>query len=191
MVIREFVQRKGLLSRKFILKNDRLVVREKTMSDIIQYEVMLDRIGYEKLYKAENTLLGKIFTIACFLIPFYTLYLYLQKEAQIESLIICVVLCWLMVIISLLRVNKDDVILIGGAQPISFYRNKPNEQLVSSFIDEVITTSKEYMKIQFLKFEDYSSKEEYWNVIRSLKRMNVLTEKEFSLLKEEFGKEFF
>ena len=190
-MIKEFTQKKGIFSsRKFTLTEDRLIIREKTISNITQHEIFLDRIGYDKYYKADNVIIGKAVTVFTIFMPFLSVSSYINGKIELSLLVFFFGFCWFLVLMSVLKSNQDDIILTGGSVEINFYRNKPNEKDVSSFINEIIYASKKYMKEKYLKFEEYSSKEEYWEILKYLKNRNILSESEFSLLKEEYGKEF-
>lgn len=190
-MIKKLTQKNGFfVSKTFTLNESKLIISEKTYSKRRQWEIPLDRIGYDKYYEAENTFVGKIATLVCFIIPLFTIHPYIKGELEIQPVFIIFGCFWFLVLMAVLRVNQDDIILIGGQVNVSFYRNKPNEEAVSNFIDEIVTASKEYIKKEYLKFEDYSSKEEYLNLLKNLKSRNILSNSEYSLLKEEAEKRF-
>ncbi len=57
---KEFIQKRGLNCRKFILTNDKIIIETTTYRKIDKYEVKLERLGFDIHYQSDNTLPGKI-----------------------------------------------------------------------------------------------------------------------------------
>lgn len=185
------IQKKGLFcSREFKLIKDRVIIKEKNIRKILQYEVMLDNIGHEKYYEAENTSIGKYVTLIIFLIPFLFIYLYFKQKIELDVVMFTSMVCWIFSTFSALKPNKDDIILIGSYRPIYFYRDKPKEEIALEFIDNVIQASKLYMKDKYTRPETYLSSCEYWEMIENLKSRDIISDEEFLSLKEKYQSYF-
>lgn len=145
-------QKQGANLRKYILKEDRILVETRSLRNNEKYEVMLDSIGLDKLYKAESTIIGKIFFFVCLAIPIaMTIALLAGSQIETGTLVVNYVLWFGLAIAGYFRKSKDDIYLTGGPRALVFYRIIPNEKEVLDFIDEVIAASKKYLKEKYAK----------------------------------------
>lgn len=184
-MIKELVQKKGLNFRKFYLYDDKIVIEERTSSKITKYDIELDEIGYKFFYEKENTNIGKIATWILATIPLILIIAYLLGALDGAPVIINSIVWGGLAIFGFVKQNKDDLILGGGQKAIFFYRNKPNEEAVMFFINKLIETSKKHIKKKYLMFKEYETDEEIINRLRWMLSIEVLSNKEYDIIREE------
>jgi hypothetical protein len=184
---KEFIQKRGFNYRKFTLYPDKLIIKTRTTSKVQQFELELDKIGYNKVYEADNVIWGKVIAIITTVIPLiFIAAKLLGAEIGASSIVLVAMPCWGLTLLNYLKEHQDDIILTGNYTTINFYRNKPSEEEVLSFIDEVIATSKQYIKKKYLRFEDYTTEEDFYNNLILMRAQKVISTSEYNLLKEEF-----
>lgn len=190
---KEFTQKKGLFNKRiFILSENDLSIEFRDSSNINRYNLKLDEIGYQKNYIAKKPTASYIFGglfIASSLILFLIFQLYDQPFSS-ELMTTLLMFPFIFGLVAfLLRLNEypDDIVLIGGKYEVKFYRNKPNEDEVSEFINQIIIASKDYLKKKYIRFEKISE-EEFFNTLEWLKSKDIISISEFHLLIEEFQK---
>lgn len=185
-----FVQKRGINnSRKFILSTDKIIVESKTAREKLKYTVKLDDIGYDIYYKADSTLAGKIFLLVCLGIIIGMWIAFLLGKAELPTAIIVSVILGFISLLNVLTINQDDVCLSGGPKTLCFYRNKPNEEAVSAFIDKVIRTSKEFVKNKYSKI-DISIPEDIFRArLDWLMELEIITDNERSYLLNKYSTE--
>ena len=180
-------QKQGASLRKYILKEDRILVETRSLRNNEKYEVMLDSIGLDKLYKAESTIIGKIFFFFCLAIPIaMTIALLAGSQIETGTLIVNYVFWFGLAIAGYFKKSKDDIYLTGGPRVLVFYRIIPNEKEVLDFIDEVIAASKKYLKEKYAKVNVDISQELFFNRLNLLKDKNIITESEYQEIKNEY-----
>ncbi len=180
MLKKEFIQKRGTNYRKFLLYNDRVIVELKTLKKINKYEIRLEDLGFNKLYQADNTKPGKITSGIFFLIPFIVLIVSIVKhDIDIFFLVYISVMFFILAALIYFKQGQDDIYLTGGKQNLVFYRMIPNEPVVLKFIDEVILTTKEYLKDKYARFDDYTLEQSYINGLIYLKNQEIITSQEF------------
>ena len=52
-----------------MLLTDKIQIEEKTIRKRTKYEIDLDHLGFNVVYQADNTLVGKVFLFVCLVIP--------------------------------------------------------------------------------------------------------------------------
>ena len=186
-MIKEFIQKRGFNFRKFFLYSDKIVIETKTLSKITKYEIKIDNIGFDIVYVADNVAVGKIMFIICILAPIFLTVLRLIPLQGISngSLLISYIFCWGFAILNYLKQHQDDIFL-KGSQNLVFYRNIPKEQEVKEFINLVVSTSKNYFKNKYYRFDDYTDENEFKNTMKWLLDKEIISVYEFDKIKNEF-----
>lgn len=189
-MIKEFEQKQGIFeSRKFKLYSDKIHIETKNIRTNDTYEVKLEQIGYDKYYQSDSTTFGKIAQYIFIVIPIIVWIEYFINPAE-KKFGICIfntVIWWGIALIGYLKKNKDDIFLVGGEKNLVFYRTIPNEQAVLSFIDEVVKTSKNYLKEKFIVIDSNIPEELFMSRLYWLKEREVITDRELFELKEEYS----
>ena len=178
---KEFIQKRGLCYRKFTLLDDKISIKTKTYSKIKQCDIELDRIEYSISYEADNVFWGKIFLVITTIIPIVFIFVNFAIEPIAPLFLICS-LFWGLSLMNILKQHKDDINL----GYIEFYRNKPDEQAVLNFIDEIIKASKKYTKEKYLVLEDYQDMGQYHEMLIQMRARKIISNKEFNSLLEEY-----
>jgi hypothetical protein len=184
----QFIQKRGFNYRKFFLHPDKIVVETKTIRKLDKFEVKMDRIGFDIQYQADNTVGGKILFVFCLGLPLLmtVLQFFPHQKTSFGSLVICYIFGFGIALLNYLKQHQDDIFLLGGQKNLVFYRNIPDEAAVLEFIEQVISTAKQYMKTKYTTFDTYTSEEDFMNRLHWLQDREVITDKEYSEIKEEF-----
>jgi len=188
-MIKEFIQKRGFNFRKFFLYSDKVIIETRTLSKITKYEIKIDCIGFDVFYLADNAAVGKLMFIICILAPIGLTVLRLFALQGIENgtLLISYLFCWGLAILNYLKEHQDDIYLKGTQNlDLVFYRNFPNEQEVKEFINLVVSTSKNYLKIKYFKFDDYTDENVFKNTMRWLLDKEIISVSEFEKINNEF-----
>lgn len=180
-------QKQGANLRKHTLKADRVLVETKSLKKNEKYEVFLDNIGIDKVYKADSTILGKIFFFFCLVMPIaMTIALLAGEKIDNGTLIVNYVLWFGLAIVGYFKKSQDDIYLTGGPRSLVFYRTIPNEKEVLDFIDEVIAASKKYVKEKYAKVNVDIPQEMFFGRLNLLKEKEIITESEYQEIKKEW-----
>ena len=180
-------QKQGANLRKYTLKEDRILVETRSLRKNEKYEFMLDNIGLDKVYKADSTILGKIFFYVCLALPIaLTVAKLLGSNIDNNTLIINYVIWFGLAIVGYFRKSQDDIYLTGGPMALVFYRTIPTEKEVSDFIDGTIAASKKYIKEKYAKVNIDIPQEMFFGRLNLLKEKNIITESEYQEIKKEY-----
>jgi len=180
-------QKKGFNSQKFTILHDHLQIETQTLSKKTKYAVKLERLGFELQYHATNTFLKKLSIIGCSIgITALTILAFVfPKEIELEMMFIFYVAALGIIIGSVLKQYSDDIYLVGPTNVI-FYRNKPSEEEVLAFIEEVKIATKKFLKNKYTSFDEVTTAEEFYNCINWLYEKQVITRDEYIDYKASF-----
>jgi hypothetical protein len=187
MILAEFVQKKRLSRRKFVLYEDRIALEIKTSQTTSKYEIDIRDLGDELHYHAENKTGGFIILACLFLIPVVmTILMFVRQtfnSGQVGGAWFC---CLAIVFLAYIKEHEDDVYLTGGKKNISFFRNLPSEQTVLEFIEQIKRTKKECLKKDYLAYDGDTDEEEYYQRLKWLKEQRFLNGEEYEQAKIDF-----
>jgi hypothetical protein len=171
IMIKEFIQKRGLNYRKYFLYEDKIIVELKIISQVNKYEIKLDQIGFDMQYQADNTMPGKIALVVCIAIFLSVVVDQIIYHNIQTNILVVNLFCWGgLALLSYFKQHKDDVYLTGGRKNLVFYRNIPNEASVVDFIQIVISTSKKYLRNKYTEFDSYTVEGEFMNRLLWLKQ---------------------
>ncbi|MDQ6472644.1 hypothetical protein RB619_18550 [Flavobacterium sp. LHD-80] len=183
----ELIQKRGLNSRKFILTKDRIIVDTKTLRKNDKYEVKLDQLGFEIHYRADSTIVGKIFFGMCICVLIALPFLYfITKQIDTGAFIINCIIWGILVLANYFKQHQDDIYLVDGQTTLVFYREIPNEKSVLEFIEKVKSNSKNYIREKYTDFDDVISDEEFYARLKWLKDKEVINSSEYKTYKANF-----
>jgi hypothetical protein len=186
-LIKEFIQKRGLNYRKFSLYQNKIIVETKTIKKIEKYEVQIENLGFDTVYQAENTLVGKIWLYICLTLPiiFYILQLFPSQRIPITNLIIIHVGCWLFAFFNYIKQHQDDIIL-KGRKDLEFYRDIPDEKSVLIFIELVKTTTKNYLKRRHFNTDNYIDDNEFNHTMKWLLNQDIISISEYKSILDDY-----
>ncbi len=180
-------QKQGANLRKYMLKEDKIIVETRSLRKNEKYEIMLDNIGLDKVYKSDSTILGKIFFFFCLAVPIaMTIALLAGSQINTGTLVFNYVLWFGFAIVGYFKKSQDDIYLTGGARALVFFRTIPNEKEVSDFIDDIIAASKKYVKEKYAKVNIDIPQEMFFGRLNLLKEKDIITESEYQEIKKEY-----
>ena len=182
-----FVQKQGANLRKYTLTEDKILVETRSLRKNEKYEVMLDNVGLDKLYKSDSTIPGKIFFFICLAIPIVlTIAKLLGANVDNNSIIINYVIWFALALVGYFKKSQDDIYLTGGQIALVFYRTIPSEKEVLEFIDKIIVASKKFVKEKYAKVNIDIPQEIFFGRLNFLLEKNVITESEYYEIKKEY-----
>ncbi|MCL1934394.1 MAG: hypothetical protein FWF53_11355 [Candidatus Azobacteroides sp.] len=184
-----FEQKRGLSLRKFTLYRDKIIIEIKTIRKNQKYELKLDKIGHNIHYQSDSTIVGKIFFYICLAIPIILWIIHFIAPNQMDkgAAIVNTALWWLLALINILKKSEDDIYLLGGQNNLVFFRTIPNEETVLNFINQIIETSKTYLKNKYGIVDAGIPEDIFFNRLNWLKDEEIISEKEFYELKNEYS----
>lgn len=183
-----FEQKRGLNSRKFILLHDKVLVETKTLRKNQKFEILLNNVGHEIFWQSDSTILGKVFFYVCIAVPFVLIIIMLISH-QIDNRTIwinCAVL-WLLALLNYAKQHEDDIYIVGGQRDLSFYRTIPSEEKVLEFINEIISTSKNYLKENYTIVDVTIPEDVFLGRLHWLREKKIISDIELHELKSEYN----
>ncbi len=186
-MVKQLIQKRGLNYRKFFLENEKIIVETKTIRTYQKYEVKLVDLGFNKLYQADNTYLGKIAAMVCILLPISLFLINLfQNKFPVKELSINFFLWFALAAFFYFKQHNDDILLIGGKKNLVFFRDIPDEIEVLEFIDIIIMTTKKHLVDKYAQFDKNTFEQDFYNRLSYLKNNDIITNLEFDNLYNEF-----
>jgi hypothetical protein len=184
---KEFIQKRGLNCRKFILTNDKIIIETKTYRKIDKYEVKLDRLGFDIHYQSDNTLPGKIlfaFTLIWFVVSILSI-IFAGKE-NTGFWIFSAIGSAFFSAFNFFRQHQDDIFLVGGGTNIVFYRDIPDERLVLEFIDQLNLRQKHLLREKYTPVENYTNEDDYIQTLNWLYDKGAINSVELNEFQTKF-----
>lgn len=186
-MIKEFIQKRKFNYRKHTLYTDKVVVEYKTAKQIVKYEVKIDQIGSEIYYEKENSMSKKLLCLFFLIAPIIanTLNFFLYNKLDLNGSIMIFVISYFLVFLIYLNESQDDLFLLGQKNLV-FYRDIPSEKEVLEFISLVIIASNDFFKTKYTRIDSHITEEEFIDRLNWLLEKNIITDKEWSDLREDF-----
>lgn len=182
-----FEQKRLVGYRRFNLTSDKITVETRNWSKTDKYEIKLDRLGLDIHYQSDNTIAGMIFFGFCIALLVAITVVHLWVEPMDLGILIFNYGLWsFLAMFAYLKPHADDIYLVGGQTNLVFYRNIPNEQAVLSFIEQIRTSIKAYLKKKYTVFDDTTIEQDFYARIAWLRDREVITNNEYSELKHSF-----
>ena len=180
-------QKRGFNKRNYTLLEDRILVELKSLKKNEKFDVMLERLGYNIRYQADSTIVGKIAFAICILIPTIMLIVYfLRDDVKLVSIIIPIIVFYGLALLNVLKQSQDDVFLSGGDYNLVFFRTIPNEEVVLKFINEIIITSKKYVKNKYTRIDKAIPTDLFYARINWLLENQIISENESKTIIQEY-----
>ncbi|MDL2142471.1 hypothetical protein QQY79_08055 [Flavobacterium tructae] len=183
----DLLQKRGINSRKFILKDNKIIVDVKSLRKNDKYEVKLDQLGFDIHYRSDNTIPGKLFFFVCItlIIALTILYIFTNQVNQ-GTLIFNYIIWGTIALITYFKQHQDDIYLTGGQTTLVFYRDIPHEKNVLEFIEKIKTNTRIYLKEKYTNFDNIFSEHDFYNRINWLKDMEIISSSEYAEYKSNF-----
>ncbi len=181
-----YQKRRPWSSRRFTLLHDRIIVETSTLRERHKYEVRLDRLGFDLVYRSDDTRAGKLMLYLCLLTPAAVTISSFFVPIVAKTQVMVWLLCYLFAFLNVLREHSDDIQLVGGEQALVFYRLVPNESAVLAFIEQVIASAKLYDREKYTRIDVAVPEEIFMARLHWLLQREIITEKELQDLINDF-----
>jgi len=183
----EFLQKRGLNFRRFVLTSDKITVETKTISKINKFEVRLDNIGLDIHYQADNTTVGKILFGVCVALTLGSIIGIIFNNDKDGNVWIVNAVTWgLIGCFAYFRQHQDDIYIVGGQTNLVFYRDIPNEKIVLEFIEKVKEQVKSYLKGKYTVFDSTTEDQDFYSRINWLRDREIISHSEYVDYKTNF-----
>lgn len=183
-------QKQGGKRKEFeLINNTALRIREKESGELKEWTVNLESIGYNLIYQESTR--KRLYIMASFLaafLVFITISLFLSDDfmGNLPVVIGAYVIFGLAIGGSLFSPLKKEIHLVGGAVNLTFFKNSPSPEEVNTFISEIIRLSKQQLLNKYAKIDAELPEETMFTQLNWLKNRDILTEKEYEELKNEY-----
>jgi hypothetical protein len=180
-------QKKGLETRKYRLNSetDNLEVEFISLKHKLKYNIKCINIGNEIEYEAENSIIGKFFFVVTVLITIFSFGMYFFGNAKNPGSYIFSAIIWgCLSLFCLIKTNKDDILITNGNNVVRLFRDKPNEEEVMEFVNQLILISNEKKKDFFVNFD--LEENDFNGNINWLLNMKIIDKIKFEDLKAEY-----
>lgn len=183
----EIKQRKGFETRSYKIDSDAeyVEVEYNSIKEKLKYKIHLTEVGNEMGYEADNVIIGKIFLGITSMITLSCIGVYFLGNPENPGTYIVNAIAWGVIsIFGFLKPHKDDILIVNGDKLIRLFRNKPNEEKVIEFANNLIKIAnykKKEMLINFDLNEDQFMGNMYWLLDR-----RVIDNMELEELKSEY-----
>jgi hypothetical protein len=181
-------QTRGFNSKTFTIEKNRVCIETKSFSKATKVYVKLEKLGFELQYVKKNYYPKKILLAAIWFLPIVLTILLLLDTPNIaeEGVFAFYFIALIVSFVSATDSYQDDIYLTGGESALLFYRNRPNESDVLAFIDEVISSTKAFLKAKYTDFDEATTAQDFYNCINWLYNREIITREEYINYKASF-----
>lgn len=181
-------QNRGFSSKKFTIENDRIFIETNSFSKNTKLYVKLEKLGFELQYVKKNYYPKKLLLAVSWLFPIILNILYLTGTPDIASggVFFFYIIAIVVSVVYATDGYQDDIYLAGGQSVLLFYRERPNEKEVLTFIEEVIKATKDFLKNKYTDFDSATTQQEFYNCINWLYEREIITRDEYIDYKASF-----
>jgi hypothetical protein len=187
---RVFNQKRTFSSRNFILDNQYLSIEQKSLKEEKSWKVRLDKVGNQKFYVKESKKPGIIATIIlwtiCILITIPFIFYSNHTKDDAIPFVFLEAIFGFGGLFFVLKKTKNEIMIIGGEQNISFFNDKKYEKEVEEFVDLVINCANKYILEKYAKIDPDIPEDTQMNIFRWLRDRELLKESEYEELKREY-----
>ena len=176
-------QKSGFDSKEFILEDQTVLVRTKTLREELEYRVRYDELGFELVWKKVKQtwfLLGTFFLMDI-LFAWLFVYSLIMHEVFTQQLYWCLGLVFFVVItlLAIARREMNYLYVSGGVKSLEFWADKPGVIQVTTFVESLQESMRAFYRERFNKLDDRTSVEELMVQLRWLLEIKAITEEEF------------
>ena len=182
---------KSWFSKKIItIGIDSLTVQTKDIRENLEYKIKFSELGFDTLKKQDKT--ANISLIA--FIAFDLLFMGLIAYSIIDNEPIIRQFFWVggllfflaITIITLSDINKNLVYLTGGDRSLELIADKPTEESVILFIEEIHRAMRQCLKDKFTRFDSTTPYEIKAGQLDWLKDQKIITGEEYEQMIEKY-----
>lgn len=183
-------QRYFLSTKTFELRSDKIVVTEKSLFDEKEWEARFDQIGLdiEKIKSREGIGNAILFGGLLIVTSIMTFDAFTDGKTDLKLAFLFLFFCFMWGTVfwwSIQKYFSAYFIVKGGNKVLTFFINSPDEKTVREFIEKIRNKTKEKLKIDLTTFDPDLTFNDQLEHIKYLKRIDVLTQDEFELIREE------
>lgn len=188
-MIMKLEQKQGLKRRSFEVFGDKLKVVYKTTSETKEWTVEIESVGHNTLIEKQSRVAGIITGMLFLAFGIFMLAAYLADKEKSLALwaVIAIILFYLFLGLLILAFPvKREIHLTGGMTQLTFFVDSPSKEEVNKFIEYLINTSKKLLLEKYAKIDIDLPEDTMLNQLNWLRNRNLLSEKEYSKLKNEY-----
>ena len=186
MPAKQLIQKGWSVKNEVNIQDDHLTVKRKTIKEDLEYSIKFEELGFEIIKKIDrSTNFGFYFFGIFDIILVYGLFKGIYNHERLSGIIIgflCLILFGFLCISSYKRRNQETIFLSGGSKVLELLATKPDRETVSGFIDDVHNAIRAYYKNKYTRFDNDTPYEEKVSILKWLKEVKYITDKEFDEL---------
>ncbi len=181
-------QRYFLSTKTFNLLENKVLIKEKSIFDTMEWEARYDQIGLDLIkFKSKEGLANSILFGGLLVLTGFMSFKAFFDGSDIKIAVLFSLMSFLWFICLWWSVQKyfsSYFILSGGNKTLTFFINSPNEETVKNFIEIIRDKKKSKLKEDLTTFDPDMSFDEQLDNIKYLKSIEVLTQGEFEVVRE-------
>ena len=184
-------QKQGSRHREFELKGNKLHVKTRSMGEHNEYTIDIEYLGEERFYKTYSRIGPRIVGMVFYSIMILTIIGVLLEDnwtsgENVWALIIGVFLFGGLGSLAFFAQLRNELHLVGGSAQVMFLLNKPSQEEMENFINEITSRSRKILIDKYSKVdpdlpEDIQIRNLYW-----LKEKGLISEEKYEELKQEY-----
>lgn len=179
----KLVQQSGFNRREFLLEEQGVLVKTKTMREELEYRVRYDELGFEMVWKKVKA--GKVFFYL--LLGFDALMAVLLVQSFAAKDGFWPQLYWFLglaffVGISLwasVHQKTEYLYVMGGVKNLELWADKPNVMQVTVFVETLHEAMRKFYRERFNRLDDRTPYDELITQLRWLLDIGAVTQEEF------------
>lgn len=141
----KLIQEQGFTRYEFTLTEERLFIRQSTVSEEKEWSVRVEDIGYRSVIEKDTSRMKQILYISMGLFAIVLVIAnILDHSAHMKTwvwMLLGCVYAWFATVVFLSPLN-NKLLLTGGTEEVEFLSDKPSKKEVHSFVEEVVERSK-------------------------------------------------
>lgn len=182
-------QRYFLSTKSFELQESKILIKEKSVFHDKEWETRYNELGLDLVkIKSREGIGNAVLFGGLFIVTTYMTFNAFVDGTDIKLAWLFVFFCFMWGTVfswTLQKYFAAHFFLQGGPKTVEFFINSPDEAIVRDFIEIVCDKIKLKLREELTTFDPDLSFEEQLSHLKYLKRMEVLTNQEFEIIRED------
>lgn len=179
----KLVQQSGFDRREFLLEEQGVLVKTKTMQVELEYRVRYDELGFELVWKRLKA--GRVFFYLLLGLDALMAGLWLQSILLSEGFV--QQLYWLLGLVFFVAISlwasahkkTDYLYVMGGVKNLELWADKPNALQVTVFVESLHEAMRKFYRDRFNRLDDHTPYDELITQLRWLLDIGAVTQEEY------------
>ena len=182
----QLIQKTWTNRKEVTIENYSLLIKTKNIREDLEYKIKFEELGFDTVKKRVKTANIPFYGFLIFDLLYVGLIIssVANKEPFKQQVFWLVALIFfsIMTIATYNNRNKNVIYLTGGQKVLELLAEKPDNKTVTTFIERIHQSMREFYKTKYSNFEIDTPYEIKLNQLKWLKEIRVLTEIEYNEL---------